>query len=97
CAREGAKRESPMATPFTRTLRSIRSDDFHLTNAGALAAAALLALWGVWFARARVDVVETCPGARVAVQSSLYSIESPVGGTIAATTLELGRAVRAGD
>src|SRR5262245_27957006 len=86
-----------MGTPFTRTLRSIRSDGFRLANAGALAAAALLALWGVWFVRARVDVVETCPGARVAVQSSFFSIDAPVGGTVAATRLELGRAVHAGD
>src|SRR6185295_3638099 len=86
-----------MATPFTRTLRSIRSDGFRLANAGALGALALLAAWTLWFVRARVDVVETCPGARVALQGTLLSIEAPVGGSVAAAHLELGRSVRAGE
>ena len=86
-----------MATPFSRTLRSIRSDGFRGTTAGALVALALLAAWTAWFVRARVDVVETCSGARVTAQGSLLPIEASVAGSVVETHLELGRAVRAGD
>lgn len=86
-----------MATPFSRTLRSIRSDGFGLASAGALAALVLLAVWATWFVRARVDVLVTCAGARVALESTLYSIEAPVAGRVAHSALGLGREVRAGE
>lgn len=86
-----------MATPFTRTLRSIRSDGFRSAGAWTLVALALLALWSAWFLRARVDVVETCSDARIAVRASLHPIEAPVDGKVARARLELGAAVRAGD
>jgi membrane fusion protein (multidrug efflux system) len=86
-----------MPTPFTRTLRSVHADGFRPGTLGALAAIALLVLWGTWLVRARVDVLATCPAARVEARGALYPIEAPVAGTVAFAALELGRAVRAGE
>ncbi len=85
-----------MATPFARTLRSIRSDGFGPTSLCALVALVLLAAWSAWLVSARVNVVASSP-ARVALVGALYPIEAPVAGSVAATHLALGRSVRQGE
>ena len=43
---------------FTRTMRALDADNFHLSQAGLLAAAALLSSWAWWMLGARVKVHE---------------------------------------
>lgn len=47
-----------MATPFSRSVRSLQADDFRSSLVGLLIAMALLSLWLAWFFFARVTIYE---------------------------------------
>ena len=47
-----------MATPFSRTIRSIQIDTYYLSLAGLLVAIMLAILWGHWFLNAHVTSYE---------------------------------------
>jgi membrane fusion protein (multidrug efflux system) len=86
-----------LATPFTRTTRSLAQD----TALGAVAtwalAASLLAAWAVWFVAGSVTVYEISPRARLEVQQASHPVSAQVGGRLQATHLVLGQAVAQGD
>lgn len=86
-----------MASSFSRTLRSIRTDrpTRHVATIGV--AVLLLAAWTAWMLRARVAVYEATSAARLEVEQASHPVQAPVGGRIVSITMPLGREVRAGD
>jgi multidrug resistance efflux pump len=57
-----------MSVPFSRTMRALEADRLGRSVALMAAAIGLLAVWGVWFFRARIAVYETSPAARLEVR-----------------------------
>jgi multidrug resistance efflux pump len=86
-----------MATPFSRSMRSLAADGFRSSIVGMCIAVALLISWAVWFCFARVTLYEVTSVARLEVDRAVYPIAVPVAGRIVATHLVLGQAVQAGD
>jgi hypothetical protein len=48
-----------MATPFSRTIRSLESDNYYFSLIGLLIAIVLAMLWGYWFFTAKIVSYET--------------------------------------
>lgn len=87
----------PVATPFSRTLRSIERDE---SSPGLLRlglGALTLALWAGWMLAARVPVRLRSDRARVEAAAAAHPVEVPVGGRVRSLSLTLGQRVRAGD
>lgn len=89
--------KAPMSTGFTRTLRSLRADHWSPSVIGVLLAGCLLAAWLVWACYARVTLYEVTGSARLEVNRAAYSIQCPIAGRIAASSLVANREVRADD
>jgi len=85
-----------MASPFSRTLRSLESDG-HRWARGLAPAVLLLAAWGAWFVSARVAVYEVSDSARLEADRAAHPIDAPVDGRIVAVHWQLGQRVAAGD
>jgi len=85
-----------MAVVFSRTLRSLRSDSFHLAISATVGLLALLAVWAAWFLTARVSVYEVASRARVEVLSRAHTVGAPVTGRVLSADLEVGREVGRG-
>lgn len=86
-----------MATPFSRTLRSLaaeRSRPFLLT---AVCASILLAAWSAWFFLASVGVHEISAQGRLEVDRAAHVVASEVIGRVTEVRFALGDAVHAGD
>src|SRR4051812_47190924 len=86
-----------MSTGFSRTLRSLRADNWSAPIAAILLAGCLLAAWLAWACYARVTVYEITNSARLEVNRAAYSIQSPIAGRISASSLAVNREVNAGD
>jgi membrane fusion protein (multidrug efflux system) len=86
-----------MAAPFSQTMAALRRDAFGRRGWLLGVAALVLALWGVWFFGATIEVVEPTPLARLEIASEPRSIESAVTGEIVSSALVLGRSVGAGE
>ncbi len=86
-----------MATPFSRSMRSLTADGFRSSLVGIVIAVALLLGWAVWFCFAQVTLYEVTTTARLEVERAVYPIEAPVVGRVVATHLALGREVQAGE
>jgi membrane fusion protein (multidrug efflux system) len=86
-----------MSTAFSRTLRLLDADRGRRSIAGLLAAAALLGGWAAWSAMARVTLYEITPTARLEVDRAIYPIQAPMLGRVTATSLQVGKRVRAGE
>jgi len=86
-----------MASPFSRTLRSLEADDARPSRAGWAVAGVLALAWLVWFAAARVGVVERSQAARLELLAAAHPVAARQGGALAWSTMALGRAVRAGE
>jgi len=48
-----------MATPFSRTIRSLQIDNYYISLAGLLVAILLLVMWGYWFFTAKMTFYES--------------------------------------
>ncbi len=87
-----------MAGPFSRSLRSIESDGHGRALGWIAVAVVLLALWALWFARARVTLRATTGEGRVVVDRAVFGVHAGASGrVVAAPGLVLGARVRAGD
>lgn len=86
-----------MATPFSRTTRSLSVDSSRYAL-GALAIAGIcLFTWLLWFGLGSVAVYDVSRQARVEVGSAPREISSLSAGRVTDTHLEIGRHVNAGD
>ncbi|HEY6136597.1 MAG TPA: HlyD family efflux transporter periplasmic adaptor subunit [Thermoanaerobaculia bacterium] len=85
-----------MATPFERTLRTLRADRFRVTGAGLVIAAAFVLVWMAWMAMARISIRETSAAARVEIARRPRPVESAADGVVAAIDVQPGARVRAG-
>src|SRR5262245_30885096 len=90
-------RQSRVALPFSRSLRSLRADDFRRTALIVAVCAAILAGWVVWAAVARVAVLAHSTSARLEVAALPHPIESSVKARIVSSSLVLGADVKEGD
>ncbi len=86
-----------MSLTFSRSLRSLRLDDFRFSNLIMLAVAALLLAWLLWLILARVAIYEITNTARLEVDLAVHPVAVQFGGRVVQTRLELGKEVRAGD
>lgn len=86
-----------MGTTFQRTLRSLDADNFRALRWGFPPLVLLLVIWGVWFCRSRVGVYEVSSAARLEVDRSAHSVQTPVAGTVVNSNLVVGRSVGAGE
>jgi multidrug resistance efflux pump len=86
-----------VATSFSRSLRSLRTD-----RLGALAFAfglgvVLASAWVAWSFLARIAVYEVTPKARLEVDGTAYPIQAPFAGRVVATSLVLAHQVKLGE
>src|SRR5262245_17387722 len=86
-----------MATPFSRTLRSLAADRPRRSAVSLALGVALLAGWLAWMFVARVAVYVTSPEARVEIDKVAHPIQAPLSGRVVAVSMELGKQVHAGD
>jgi multidrug resistance efflux pump len=91
------EQETIVAASFSRTLRSLRSDDSRRTLLVALAGAVLIGAWCAWALFARIAVYESTPTARVEVEQASHAVQAPVAGRIVSSQVTLGREVAVGD
>ena len=85
-----------MATPFSRTLRSIESERLGSERILLGLGCAFLVAWLLWFSFARLPVVASS-GATIEKASGRRSIDSPVAGEVMEIRLELGQRVEPGE
>jgi membrane fusion protein (multidrug efflux system) len=86
-----------LASPFSRTTRSLAVDSPRL-GLTALAVAGLgLVLWLAWFLLGSVTIYEVSRQARLETGSAAREVSAVQAGRLVATHLEIGRLVRAGD
>lgn len=62
-----------MASPFSRTVRSVAADHFVVSLTGLLLACVLAVIWGHWFFTARVAFYETSDRVRVTGDETVVS------------------------
>lgn len=86
-----------MASPFSRTLRSLASERSRGSLLGLSALVALLALWLLWFFTFEVPVYAASERARLEVESSGHSVAALNGGRIVEVRAAVGQTVAAGD
>ena len=63
-----------MATPFSRTLRSLYADNFRGTSWLALLGLLALALWFSWFFLAQIDLYETSQSATIGTPNKITAL-----------------------
>jgi multidrug resistance efflux pump len=85
-----------VAPSFARTLRALDADGMSPALLAILLVAVLGGVWTTWLVLARVPVYQVSEAARLEVER-LHSIAAPVSGRVVATSLALGREVKAGD
>jgi membrane fusion protein (multidrug efflux system) len=86
-----------MATPFTRTVRSLATDGSRAVVIVIAAAALVFAAWGAWFVRARVALYELSSQARIERAPGPLSVDAPRGGRVVELKVALGETVARGD
>ncbi len=86
-----------MFEPFSRSLRSLRADNFQLTLSVLALAGVLLVGWGAWFFFAQVSLYAVTDTARLEVDQQAYPVDAPISGRVVATYLRLGKEVQQGD
>jgi multidrug resistance efflux pump len=90
-------REVHLASPFSRSLRSLHADGRRPWAIALLVAAVLLGGWVAWFFAAEVTVYAVTSAARLEVEREVHPVEAPVSGQVVAHRLVLGQETRAGD
>lgn len=86
-----------MATPFSRTVRSLNADGLQRSAWILFLALAMLGAWLAWFFLAEVTVCEVSEEARTEVDRAVYPLEALIAGRVVATRLTIGREVQAGE
>jgi membrane fusion protein (multidrug efflux system) len=86
-----------LASPFSRTTRSLAKDTSRFSLVVWLIAALLLGSWMAWFLFGTVNVYEVSKRARIEVRQAAHSIEASLPGRIVSTSLSIGQEVRLGD
>lgn len=86
-----------MATPFTRTVRSLAADGARGTSIRILVVAALLVAWCAWFTRAEVELYEVSTAARIERAPGPLSVDAPRAGKVVEVRVALGEHVEKGD
>ncbi|HEX9940725.1 MAG TPA: biotin/lipoyl-binding protein, partial [Thermoanaerobaculia bacterium] len=86
-----------MGSPFSRTLRTLRSDGHRRWALGLVPTVLLLSAWTVWFVAARVAVYEVTEDARLVAGREVHPVAAPVDGRISAVRVAVGQEVKAGD
>lgn len=85
------------ATTFIRFLHALNADGFRPSLGGILLAFVLLGAWAAWLALARVTLYEVTETARLEAAEAGYSVDAPVAGRVASTSLAIGREVKEGE
>jgi adhesin transport system membrane fusion protein len=86
-----------MATPFARTHNALARETPRLALFALAVAAALLAIWLLWFTLASVTLYEVSTSARLEVGTAPRAVSPAQSGRMIATRLSIGRRVTAGD
>jgi multidrug resistance efflux pump len=84
-----------MATPFSRTIRSLDADGFGPQIAGVALVGVLLAAWLAWLFLAAIPLYEISEAARLETDVAAHPVAALAEGRIVATHLVLGRDVKA--
>ena len=88
---------NPMATAFTRSIRTIQSDRGTLSAIGATAGIAICAAWAAWFIAGRVTLVEVSDQARLEVAAAISPVQAPLPGRVTSSALAIERIVKEGE
>lgn len=86
-----------MATPFSRTTRSLANDTSTFTLLAWGLAVVLLGAWVAWFTLIKVTLFEVSLTGRVEVDQAAHSVTAPIAGKVAVTSMHLGRSVEVGE
>ncbi len=86
-----------MASPFSRTLRSLRSERSTGSMLGVAVAAAVFALWTAWFVSAELPIYATSAEARLEVERAVHEVAADAAGRIVEVRAAVGQKVAAGD
>ena len=86
-----------MASPFSRTIRSLDNNSFRFSLLTLLAVALILSGWFTWFAMARVSLYEITANARLESNQAAHPLASQVFGRVTKSNLTLGREVKRGE
>lgn len=86
-----------MSTSFSRTMRSLESDNFRSWFVGLFLVVLALLAWGYWLIFSEITLYEISPVARLEVDRGVHPIEALVEGRVVRTELALGREVKAGE
>jgi multidrug resistance efflux pump len=89
---------SPMATPFSRSIRALTSErsNTRITSLAAIGLLVLLMIWGSWAALAKVTLWQSGVG-RVESIYSAHVVGAPSSGRVETVAADLGRKVRSGE
>lgn len=86
-----------MATPFSRTLRSLEREPSARPALTLALVGLLLAAWLVWFLSSRLPVYALSDGAHLEVEQAAHPVVAAVGGRVHSIRAVLGRSVVAGE
>jgi len=86
-----------MASPFSRTLRSLEADGHRRSLLALVPALLFLGAWSAWFLSAKVTLYETTGSAWLSAEREAHPIAAPVGGRVSAVRAAIGQRVNAGD
>ena len=85
-----------MAADFSRTLRSLHSQQSGSGAIIALAAWLLIGGWIFWFARASITLYETSEQATIQTKTTVRRVQSPLAGVLLENNIRLGQRVVSG-
>ena len=86
-----------MASPFSRTLRSLRGERSKASMIGVAVSAAGLALWTVWFMSADLPIYATSAEARLEVERAVHQVAADASGRVVEVRAAVGQEVNEGD
>src|SRR6185436_3304886 len=86
-----------MSDHFSRSLRTLDSEDPRRATAFFIFLVLFLTAWVVWFITARVSVYAPTQNARLEVNREVHPVDAVVGGRVVTITAVVGQAVKAGD
>ncbi len=86
-----------MASPFSRTLRSLESEGSRAWIVGLVAFGFLLLLWMVWFFAAELPVYAISEDARLEVEQAPHPVAALEGGRVVTVFAQVGLDVEMGD
>lgn len=86
-----------MASPFSRTLRSLEADGLGGWGWKVLAVLTVLGVWCGWFFLTRVAVYAVADAARLEVAREVHPVEAPVAGQVREVRVTLAQEVEGGE